>query len=95
MIKEKIERKYKQKLELLVNHNRLYYDKSKPIITDNEYDNLKKEIIDLEKKYDFLKNKNSPNFQVGFKPSKSFEKYEHKVQMLSLSNAFNEDDLKF
>ena len=94
MIKEKIERKYKQKLELLVNHNRLYYDKSKPIITDNEYDNLKKEIIDLEKKYDFLKNKNSPNFQVGFKPSKSFEKYEHKVQMLSLSNAFNENDLK-
>ena len=94
MIKEKIERKYKQKLELLVNHNRLYYDKSKPIITDNEYDNLKKEIIDLEKKYDFLKNKNSPNFQVGFKPSKSFEKHEHKVQMLSLSNAFNENDLK-
>ncbi len=94
MIKEKIERKYKQKLERLVNHNRLYYDKSKPIITDNEYDNLKKEIIDLENKYDFLKNKNSPNFQVGFKPSKSFEKYEHKVQMLSLSNAFNENDLK-
>ena len=50
--------------------------------------NLKKEILDLEKKYKFLKNKNSPSKIVGYKPSKSFEKYKHKVPMLSLSNAF-------
>ena len=55
--------------------------------------NLKNEIIDLEKKYNFLKNKNSPSKNVGFKPSKSFEKYKHKVPMLSLSNAFDEEDL--
>ncbi len=94
MNREKIEKKYKLKINQLKNHNKLYYDKSKPVISDNEYDNLKKEILELEKKYNYLINKNSPNFQVGFKPSKTFEKYEHKVQMLSLSNAFNEDDLK-
>ena len=94
MNREKIEKKYKLKINQLKNHNKLYYDKSKPVISDNEYDNLKKEILELEKKYNYLINKNLPNFQVGFKPSKSFEKHEHKVQMLSLSNAFNENDLK-
>ena len=47
-----------------------------------------------KKKNVFLKSKNSPAFNVGFNPSKSFEKYKHKVSMLSLSNAFNDDDLK-
>ena len=52
------------------------------------------EIIDLENKYKFLKSKKSPSTSIGYKPSKSFEKYKHKVQMLSLSNAFDYEDLK-
>ena len=54
---------------------------------------LKKEIIDLEKKYKFLSHKDSPSKIVGFKPSKNFKKIQHKVPMLSLSNAFSETDL--
>ncbi|OCW81976.1 hypothetical protein AKH18_03060 [Pelagibacteraceae bacterium GOM-A4] len=69
-------------------HNKLYHQKDNPIITDSDFDNLKKEILDLEKKFKFLKNKNSPSKSIGFKPSKSFEKYKHKIPMLSLSNAF-------
>ncbi len=85
---------YLEKIKLLQKNNRHYYDKDKPIITDQEYDYLKKEIIDLEKKFKFLKHSQSPNLIVGFKPSKNFKKVKHRVPMLSLGNAFNEEDLK-
>ena len=93
MKKEVIKKNYKSKIREITKHNKLYYDKSTPIISDSQYDILKKEIIDLELKYPYLKSKNSPNQKVGFEPSKSFEKYKHKIPMLSLSNAFNRDDL--
>ena len=51
MQKEDIKKKYFLKLKELDKHNELYYDKSNPIISDNEYDTLKKEIISLEDKY--------------------------------------------
>ena len=88
-----IKKDYKKKIQELKNHNEAYYDKSSPKISDAEYDNLKKKIIDLEKKYKFLSDENSPSQIVGFKPSKNFKKIEHKVPMLSLSNAFDEEDL--
>ncbi len=94
MNKSEIKKNYNDKIKKLNKHNELYYEKSSPILTDTQYDNLKKEIIELEKKYNYLKNKNSPSYNVGFKPSKSFEKYNHKVPMLSLSNAFDEQDLQ-
>ena len=93
MKKDELTKIYNSKLKELTNHNKLYYNKSKPIISDSQYDKLKYEILNLEKRYKFLKNKKSPNKAVGYKPSKSFEKYKHRVPMLSLSNAFNENDL--
>ena len=54
---------------------------------------LKQNILSLEKKYDFLESENSPSKIVGFKPSKTFKKVLHRVPMLSLSNAFDEEDL--
>ena len=88
-----LKKEYSKKISDLQKHNQAYYDKSDPLITDSEYDNLKKEIIYLEKKYDFLKNKGSPSLLVGFRPSKNFKKIKHKVPMLSLSNAFDKADL--
>jgi len=88
-----IKKNYLKKIKLIQEHNKYYYDKDKPIITDQEYDFLKKEIILLEKKYTFLNNKKSPSKTVGYKPSKNFEKVRHKIPMLSLGNAFNEEDL--
>ncbi len=93
MIKDQIKKEYKLKLKALKKHNKLYYDTNKPIITDSQYDKLKLEIINLEKNFTYLKNENSTNIPVGYKASKSFEKFKHKVPMLSLSNAFNKDDL--
>ena len=88
-----IKKKYLKKIKLIQKYSKHYYDKDQPIISDQTFDHFKKEIIDLENKYEFLKNKNSPTKTVGFKPSKNFIKVKHKIPMLSLGNAFNEEDL--
>jgi len=92
-MKKTVKENYNKKIKEFEKHNKLYYDKSFPSIPDSEYDKLKKEILDLEKKYPSLKSNKSPSRTVGFKPSKNFKKFKHKVQMLSLSNAFDKDDL--
>ena len=88
-----LKKEYLKKIETLQKHNQAYYDDSAPIISDSDYDRLKKEIIDFEKKYDFLKDSKSPSLIVGFRPSKNFRKLKHRVPMLSLNNAFDRDDL--
>ena len=89
-----LEIEYLKKIDLFQRYNKHYYDKDKPIVSDQKFDLLKKDIIDLENKYKFLKNEYSPTKSIGFKPSKNFKKIKHKVPMLSLGNAFNEEDLK-
>ena len=84
MDKKLIEKKYNEKLELLKKYNRKYYNDNVSVITDADYDILKKDIIDLEKKFNFLKSKNSPSNSIGFKPSKIFKKVSHKVPMLKI-----------
>ena len=93
MNKKKIEIEYKKKIKLITNYNKKYYDTSKPLVTDKEYDDLKNNILILESKYSFLNSKNSPSRVVGFKPSKNFQKIPHKIPMLSLANAFGREDL--
>ena len=88
-----IKKDYLKKIQKLQHHNKAYYEKNDPIATDQEYDLLKIQIINLENKYVFLKDNLSPSNSVGFKPSKNFKKVEHKIPMLSLGNAFNEEDL--
>ena len=94
MIDEKINQNYLKKIKLFEKYNKHYYDLNKPLVEDSIFDELKLEILNLEEKYTFLKHPNSPKNSVGFKPSKSFKKVKHKVPMLSLSNAFNKEDLK-
>jgi DNA ligase (NAD+) len=93
MDKKKIEKQYNLKIKELVRLNRFYYEQSKPVVKDEEYDKLKEEILTLEKQHKFLKSKNSPSKIVGYKPAKTFKKVLHKVPMLSLANAFSEEDL--
>jgi len=94
MNKISIKKDYLEIINKLEKHNQAYYERNSPIISDQQYDSLKKKIIDLENKHKFLKSKKSPTQLVGFKPSKNFKKIKHKVPMLSLSNAFNDEDLK-
>ena len=93
MIDEKINQKYLEKIKLFQKYNKHYYDLNNPLVDDNEFDKLKFDIIKLEKDYNFLNHKNSPSNSVGFKPAKIFKKIKHKTPMLSLGNAFSEEDL--
>ena len=93
MDKKKVKEIYNKKILLINKLNKFYYDKNNSVLSDGEYDILKREIIELENKYEFLKSKNSPSKNIGYKPSKNFEKVAHRAPMLSLANAFSEDDL--
>ena len=89
-----VETEYLKRIETIKKHNKHYYDKNNPTISDQEFDLLKKDIIGLENRYKFLKSEYSPTQSIGFKPSKKFQKIKHKIPMLSLGNAFGEEDLK-
>jgi len=89
-----IKKNYFKKIKEFKNNSKYYYEKSEPKISDFEFDKLKQQILELEKNYNYLKSPYSPSNAVGFKPSKNFQKIKHKVPMLSLGNAFNEEDLE-
>ncbi|MDB3943236.1 NAD-dependent DNA ligase LigA [Candidatus Pelagibacter sp.] len=93
MNKKEIENQYKSKLKLINYYNKFYYDKSKPKVSDKKYDELKSEILLLESNYNFLNSKNPLSENVGYKPSRNFNKVAHRVPMLSLANAFGREDL--
>ncbi len=92
-LKTSIIKEYEKKISLLKKHNKYYFDEDNPKISDAKYDVLKKEIIDLEGKHKFLKKLNL-NQGVGFSPSNKFKKIKHLKPMLSLSNAFDKEDMK-
>ena len=94
MNKKEVEKSYKNKIDKLKRYNESYFVRNKPIVSDSDYDKLKNEVLLLENTYKFLSSKNSPSETVGYKPSKNFKKVSHRVPMLSLSNAFSEEDLK-
>lgn len=70
-----------------------YYQDDNPIMSDADYDALRKELIDLETEFPHLIKKNSPTQSVGVKPSGKFGKIKHSVPMLSLDNAFTDEDV--
>ena len=94
MQSKEIEKEYIDKINKLTKHNKAYFELDNPIISDEDYDKLKKEILSLEKKFSYLKSKNSPSKNVGYKPSNKFKKIKHLKPMLSLSNAFKKEDMK-
>ncbi len=92
---KKIINHHKKKIIELKKHNRSYYINDNPRISDSAYDDLKKEIVELENKYSFLKKKkDSVHKIVGSNPGNKFKKIKHLLPMLSLSNAFSENDIK-
>jgi len=92
-VENKIKKEHKKKINHLKKHNKLYFSDDNPQISDAEYDKLKVEILELEKKYPYLEKINSVKKIVGQKPSNKFKKITHLHPMLSLSNAFNKKDM--
>ncbi|QJF25573.1 NAD-dependent DNA ligase LigA [Mammaliicoccus vitulinus] len=80
--------------QLLHRYNHEYHVLDNPTVPDSEYDKLLHELISIEEQYPELKTPDSPTVRVGGAPLSQFEKINHDTPMLSLGNAFNEEDLK-
>jgi DNA ligase (NAD+) len=93
MNKKEVQKLYIEKKNQLKKYNEAYFKNDKPIVSDSEYDHLKFFILDFEKKYSFLKKKNSISQKVGYEPSSKFKKIKHLKPMLSLANAFDKSDM--
>lgn len=87
--KERIEHLRKE----LEKHNTAYYTYSEPMVSDAEYDSLKRELEKLEEKHPEFFIEESVSQKVGGKILEGFNKVKHRVSMLSLSNIFTKDDL--
>ena len=74
-------------------HEHLYYVMDAPVISDAEYDRLMNELKQLETKHPELLTPDSPTQRVGGKPAEGFKKARHSRPMLSLDNAYNEEEL--
>ena len=70
-----------------------YYSEDAPVLTDAEYDALRKELLSIEAEFPHLVTPDSPSQGVGVKPSGKFGKITHSVPMLSLDNAFTDEDV--
>ena len=77
----------------LLEHDKRYYQDDKPTVTDAEYDALRKRYGDIEERFPDLKTLESLTLKVGSAPTGRFAKIRHSVPMLSLDNAFSEEDV--
>jgi len=91
---KEIKKKYLKLKKEINKHNKLYYEENSPKISDSEYDKLWRDFKNLEITFPFLKTKDTPTAQVGYKPSQDFSKVKHNYPMLSLENALNIDEVK-
>nr|WP_026678354.1 NAD-dependent DNA ligase LigA [Fictibacillus gelatini] len=94
MNEEQAKQRIDELRNLLEKYNYEYYVLDKPSVPDSEYDQLMKELIELENNHPGLRDPHSPSVRVGGEPLDFFEKVQHEVPMLSLGNAFNEKDLR-
>ncbi|MCE2992047.1 MAG: NAD-dependent DNA ligase LigA [Candidatus Jidaibacter sp.] len=78
----------------IAKHDRLYHELDKPLISDAEYDALKKHLEALERAHPEFATASSPSAKVGGKPSSKFGKVQHSTPMLSLANAFSSQDVQ-
>ena len=79
---------------VLGHHNYLYFVKNAPEVSDQEYDRLMRELIDLEKVYPGLADANSPSQRVGGEPLSGFASVGHVLPMLSIDNTYSADELR-
>jgi DNA ligase (NAD+) len=79
--------------ELIAYHDQLYYEKDQPELTDADYDSLRQRNNAIEERFPELVRFNSPSRRVGAAPAAGFKKVRHTVPMLSLDNAFTQQDI--
>ena len=78
----------------IADHDYRYYVLAEPIITDEQYDMLMRELVGLEDQYPSLRSPDSPTQRVGGQPSREFPTVTHDPPMLSLANSYSEEDIR-
>ncbi len=88
-----VEKRIAELRALINEHDHRYYVQDKPIITDEEYDLILRELLQLEAANPALISADSPTQRVGGEPQAQFAKVEHSIPLISLGNAFNEQEI--
>lgn len=91
---EEARKRIEELTSILRKANYEYYNMDNPSITDQEYDKYLRELINLEEKYPELADPNSPTKRVGGEAIDKFAKVRHSIPMISLSNVFNEEEIR-
>ena len=89
-----IVRRARELRALVVHHDERYYGHDDPEISDAEYDELVRELADLETKYPGLADDESPLRSPGAAAATTFAPVEHRIPMMSLDNAMDDDELR-
>ena len=91
---EDVKKRIEELTKILNQANYEYYNLDNPSITDQEYDKYLRELINLEEKYPDYADPNSPTKRVGGEAIDKFNKVRHAIPMISLSNVFNEEEIR-
>jgi len=91
---EEVQRRASELRKEIEFHNQRYYQLDSPLISDAEYDRLMQELLAIERQYPELATPDSPTQRVGAPPVKAFATVRHEIPMLSLDNAFSDQDLE-
>ncbi len=93
MSRKDAEAEHKKLVGEIAAHDVAYHQMDMPTISDADYDDLRKRLLHLESQYPTLAKTTSPSKKVGAAPSEKFGKVQHRMPMLSLANAFADDDV--
>ena len=88
-----MEERYNELIKLIEKANYDYYTLDNPTVTDREYDNWMSELIDIESRHPEIKRADSPSEKIGGEVIDEFKKVEHKYQMFSIADVFNEAEI--
>lgn len=88
------EKQIQQLRDEIRKHDRLYYVENRPILSDTEYDQLYRQLVDLEQQHPELITPDSPTQRVGEQPLDGFRSEQHRVPMLSISNTYSAGEVR-
>jgi len=91
---QKIKQEITQLREKIEKHNYRYYVQNKPVVSDYEYDQLMKKLIQFESENPQFADSDSPSVRVGGEPLKGFKTIQHELPMLSIDNTYSEDEIR-
>jgi DNA ligase (NAD+) len=94
MTKDEAKAELKRLAKLIAHYDHIYYNMDKSEISDEDYDDLRRQNDEIEKRFPDLRQPNSPSYRIGSPVPNDFRKVQHKVPMLSLNNAFSFEDVK-